>query len=60
MAKPRDPHKNHKLATARVNDFTDAELREIAAKSGVPLSKVIRMAIKKGLPWVRSELLKDT
>ena len=56
MSKPRNPHTNNSLATARVSDVTKAELKGLAAKSGLTLSKVTRMAITKGLPIVRREI----
>ena len=56
MAKPRNPAKCHNMATARVNDFTKAELRELSERTGLSLSEVTRAAILAGLPKIKKEL----
>ena len=58
MSKPRNPHANNSMATARVSDVTKNELRDLAAKSGLTLSEVTRKAIMAGLPVVKREIIK--
>ena len=58
MSKPRNPHANNSMATARVSDVTKEELKELAAKSGMTLSELTRKAIMAGLPIVRREIRK--
>ena len=56
MSKPRNPHANNAMATARVSDVTKAELRNLAAKSGLTLSEITRKAIIEGLPILKRTL----
>ena len=58
MSKPRDPTANNNMATARISDLTKAELRDLAAKSGLTLSEITRKAIIAGLPVVKREVNK--
>lgn len=58
MTKPRNPHKNHNMATARVNDFVLAEIETLAEKTDQPKSAVIRQAIVKGLPKIKETIEK--
>ena len=58
MSKPRDPNANNAMATARVSDITKAELRDLAAKTGLTLSEVTRKAIIEGLPILKRKLAK--
>ena len=60
MTKARDPHANNAMATARVSDVTKAELKDLAAKSGLTLSEITRKVIMAGLPIVKREISKPS
>jgi len=58
--RPRDPHANNAIATARVSDVTKAELRGLADKSDLTLLEITRKVIMAGLPIVKREISKQS
>ena len=58
MSKLRNSNANNAMATARVSDVTKAELRDLAAKTGLTLSEITRKAITEGLPILKSKFAK--
>ncbi len=55
MTKPRNPHANNNLTSARISDITKARLYRLAERLGCSKTQATRAAIEAGLDALNVE-----